>query len=662
MTISVGRPEWAECLQGVNTPDPGSAAGGYLVADHREFDPSAWTRIIHLREPLEMPDPREGVISFVVGDPRDLEDEVAWLLDALGERGAVMTRLTYPGAQRLTELSNQIDTGLIWLDESFACLDANALGREYLGLAGNERHAFQSFLDSSGEAYEQLTKRADLDSREPIEVEGQTLEGRQACLSITIQRIAGGYLASITDATSARASERSFQQLTNYDPLTGLANRGLLYEFAQRAINRARRRDRTVGLILVYLDFSALGDRAKRMDEVMSSIAERLGEELRGEDLIARWGAHEFAVVLEEIPRPEDARRVAEHLGQILRSPVIDGDGTELFVASSIGIAAFPGASDTVDGLIQSAETAMLEARKTGRNTYHFYSSTMQEEAEQRAAIEFHLRRSLAMNQFEIFYQPKVSLSREQIVGFEALMRWSDPNWAHVGPADFIPVAEDCGLIVQMGDWMMRHACQQLLDWQSRHMELAGASIAVNISARQLSTPNFAVTVERVLHETGISPRALELELTESTVMEDPDFGIAVLKEIHDLGVRLSIDDFGTGYSSLSYLQRLPIDVLKIDRCFVSDLGRTESASSIVDAILGLSSSLGLINVAEGVETPDQIRYFHGGHCDIIQGYYFSKPLSVSEVETLLNAREVPFREKFLCLGQTHRPGVQDTL
>ena len=282
----------------------------------------------------------------------------------------------------------------------------------------------------------------------------------------------------------------------------------------------------------------------------------------------------------------------------------------------------------------------------------------MQEEAEQRAAIEFHLRRSLTTNQFDIYYQPKVSLSRERIVGFEALMRWSDPNWAHVGPAEFIPVAEDCGLIVQMGDWMLRRACLQMLEWQSRYGELAGASIAVNISARQLSAPNFAVSVERLLHETGIPPWAVELELTESTVMEDPDFGIAVLRDIHALGVRLSIDDFGTGYSSLSYLQRLPIDVLKIDRCFVSDLGETESASSIIEAVLGLSSSLGLVNVAEGVGTPEQIRYFHGSHCDIIQGYYFNKPLAVSEVDSLLDSREIPFREKFLCLSQAHRTGL----
>ncbi len=640
-----------------------------LICDHDDYEAADWRFVIRLYDAPALPQCEAPVALLEVADVAELRADIKSLLHLLCSHGDVFWRMQAGLTRRIAEVVDGIEAGMVWLDDGFNCLSTTPAAAEMLGLgavaevlaassAGTassvspvqlDSSALTAFLASHNEdTCELLRKRAEIGSPEPIEVEGMNQAGRRVCLSVIVRKVVGGYIATLNDATSKRDTERTFQHLTNYDPLTGLANRGLLFEFAQRALNRARRRERTVGLILVYLDFSALGDSGlRRRDEFMTKIAAKLGDQLREEDLIARWGSQEFAVILEEIARVEDARRVAENLSEILRSPFMDADGTERYVASSMGIAAFPGAGDTVEVLIQAAETAMLEARKSGRNTYNFYSSRMQERAEYRAAVEFHLRRSLETDQFLVYYQPKVSLSRERIVGFEALMRWDNPEWRGVGPADFIPVAEECGLIVQMGEWILRRACEQMVAWQKRHPALADATVAVNVSARQLSSPNFAVWVEGLLHQTGLAPHHLELELTESTLMEDPEVGTAVLHDIHALGVRLSIDDFGTGYSSLSYLQKLPIDVLKIDRCFVSDLGASNSSASIVEAILGLSASLGLANVAEGVESEAQVRHFHGSHCDVIQGYYFSKPLGIGAIDALVGEEAVPFRDKF---------------
>jgi EAL domain-containing protein (putative c-di-GMP-specific phosphodiesterase class I) len=290
----------------------------------------------------------------------------------------------------------------------------------------------------------------------------------------------------------------------------------------------------------------------------------------------------------------------------------------------------------------------MFEAKKfEGHNTYRFYAVKLQEEEEERAQIEKMLRRALDNGEFSLMYQPKVSVKAEKVIGFEALLRWQHPEWDNISPGIYIPIAEECGLISQIGDWVLRQACTKMASWQAKYPQMADCTIAVNVSAKQLTDTFFASRVASILADAKLPRTKLEIELTESSVMEDPEEGIRILQKLHELGVKISIDDFGTGHSSLSYLRKLPIDCVKIDRSFVLGIGNDQSSESIIHAILVMSSKMGLTNVAEGIETPEQLRFFDDTPCDIIQGYIFSKPLTEMEVDALFGGPQPALRERF---------------
>lgn len=559
---------------------------------------------------------------------------------------------------QMDALRASLEEAVIWTDGDFRILSftdstAGILKQRSAQLKGKK---LLDVLSCDGEDVQtMLLKRAQVNATDKMELEGVLEDGSKVILMIGVRLTAANrYQVNLIDISSQRAADKRFIQLANYDPMTGLANRGLLFEFLGHATGRSKRSGRLVALMLLDLDpFDRVQNDtgAQMSDELLKSAAARIKSLLHDQDMLARWGGDELAIVMEDIEHLETVSRTAQQIMSTLSSPIVI-EGRDYYVSPSIGIAVFPEADETVNGLIQAANTAMFEAKKDdGRNTYRFYQSKLQEVAEQRAKIEQGLLRALENDEFVLLYQPKVSISQERVTGFEALLRWDHPDWSKVSPQVYIPIAEECGLIAKIGDWVLRKACQQMADWQKRYPQMQDCSVAVNVSTKQLSDQGFAGRVASSLAYSELDVEKLEIEITESSVMEDPEEAINILNKIHDLGVKVSIDDFGTGYSSLSYLKKLPIDCIKIDRSFVIDIGQNESTESIIQAILVMSSKLGLFNVAEGIETLEQLAFFEGTHCDLLQGYMFSKPLSVEDIEIAFNTEKPAFYEQLQNLG-----------
>jgi len=377
------------------------------------------------------------------------------------------------------------------------------------------------------------------------------------------------------------------------------------------------------------------------------TIAARLRSALRDTDTVARLSGDEFVVILTEHDDERLTPDIVQRLMDSVALPVMLGS-KEFFVTASIGVAVFPTDGAGAEGLIEHADIAMYRAKKLGRNNYQFYTPAMNEEAMERVRIESALRNALERNEFMLHYQPQVNLATGQIVGMEALIRWQHPELGVVSPERFISVAEETGLIVPIGAWVMRTACAQNKRWQDAGLGLL--RVAVNLSARQFGSPKLLADIGAVLQQTGLAADYLEIELTESLFMSDVTEAVETLHGMKSLGVHLSIDDFGTGYSSLSYLSRFPIDVLKIDRSFVSAIGADASDAPIVASIIALAHNLQLNVIAEGVESAEQLDYLRRHGCDEMQGYYFSRPLAADMFEQLLRQRS--------CLGAVCPPGA----
>jgi len=423
-----------------------------------------------------------------------------------------------------------------------------------------------------------------------------------------------------------RRAQAQLAHLAHHDPLTDLPNRLLFADHLQRSIARAERGRHRLALLFIDLDrFKEVNDTLGHAlgDELLIEVARRLAGELRGSDLLARLGGDEFVCILEGIDAPQEAGRVADKLIARIAEPLMLHDN-EIRVSASIGISLYPGDDVDTDNLLRAADTAMYEAKKHGRNAYHFYEPEMTQYARERAQLERLLRHAVENNELELHYQIKMALGERPIpCGVEALARWHSTELGSVSPIRFIPVAEESGLIVSLGEWVLRAACRQLAAWRASGVDVP--CISVNLSVRQLGRSDIVEVVQSALRESGLSPDALELEITESVIMNVDD-AIGVLQRLHDMGVRLAVDDFGTGYSSLAYLKLLPINALKIDRSFVVGIGDNLGDESIIQAVIGLARSLGLSTVAEGVETALQLAFLRQAGCDQIQGYYFGRP------------------------------------
>ena len=432
--------------------------------------------------------------------------------------------------------------------------------------------------------------------------------------------------------------QQQIEHQANYDALTGLPNRSLLYDRLKQAVY-AQRMVRAVAVVFIDLDhFKFVNDSLGHStgDKLLKDMGERLRLVLRDGDTVARLGGDEFVLILNDQTRDDVIFRAMQRINAKLSEPFVI-DGKELYVTCSAGISLYPQDGTDVETLLKNADAAMYRAKEHGRNNFQFYTAEMNSKVNERLALENSLRRALERKEFVLHYQSKVDLKTGAIVGAEALLRWNHPERGLMLPDLFVPLAEETGLIVPIGEWVLREACTQNQAWRSEG--LPPITVSVNVSARQFRQHILVDAVSRILAETGLDPLYLEMELTESMIMHNADAVIAILRQLTALGVQLSVDDFGTGYSSLSYLKNLPIDTLKIDQSFVRDIvAGTPDHRVLARAIISIGHSLDLKVVAEGVETEAQLEYLTRHGCDEVQGYYFSRPVPPEAFRKLLSA------------------------
>ncbi|HYC45317.1 MAG TPA: EAL domain-containing protein [Burkholderiales bacterium] len=443
-------------------------------------------------------------------------------------------------------------------------------------------------------------------------------------------------------AASLERANDELKRLALHDPLTKLPNRLLLEDRIDQAIAQATRGKTKCAVLFVDLDrFKMINDSLGHYmgDELLREVASRLQTVVRGEDTLSRLGGDEFVLLLREVTSPDDATAVAGKILEALREPM-RVHGQELYVTPSIGVSVFPLHGDTAQMLITRADAAMYNAKQAGRNNFQVFAVDMATFFPERLAFQNDLRRALDRREFELHYQPKVNVGDGATVGMEALLRWRHPKRGLISPQDFIPLAEETGLIVPLGQWVIEEACAQNKAWQDAG--LPRLRVAVNISGVQFRQKDLLETIAKALAKTGLAPQCLEIEITESVVMQNASEAIVTLEKLSRMGVHVSIDDFGTGYSSLSYLKRFPIDKLKIDRSFIRDISSDMEDAAIVRATIGLAHNLRLRVVAEGVETADQLQFLQTLGCDEYQGFYKSKPLTADEFERTLRVDSRP--------------------
>ena len=463
-------------------------------------------------------------------------------------------------------------------------------------------------------------------------------EAKGRVYSLTFVPISGPDYVNIYgyDITERKKAEERLDYMAHFDALTGLPNRILLKDRLEQAIAVSRRSGRKAGVLFLDLDnFKNINDSFSHRfgDFLLHAVSERLKDVLRESDTIARIGGDEFIVLLSGIEGSNDAARVARKITESMREPFAVEDRV-LNITASIGISLYPDDGDGSDTLIKNADTAMYRAKEVGRNNYQFFTQEMNDRVFERLSMENNLRRAIEREEFVLHYQPQVDIKTGKIIGTEALIRWQHPDMGLVPPGRFIHIAEDSGLIVPIGEWVLRTACRQNREWQIAGLQ--AIPVAVNLSAIQFRQPDFLEAVKRAVMDTEIDPRYVELELTERAVMQDVEAAVATMQEMKGMGFLLTIDDFGTGYSSLNYLKRFPIDKLKIDQSFVRDITTDPDDASITLAIISMAHSLGLRVIAEGVETAEQLAFLREHGCDEIQGYYFSKPVPADEFAGLL--------------------------
>src|ERR1044071_2357512 len=435
-----------------------------------------------------------------------------------------------------------------------------------------------------------------------------------------------------------RQRTAELNHLAYHDALTDLPNRILFEDRLTQALILAKRHRQALGMLFLSLDgFKKVHDTLGHAigDRLLQKVAERLRSSAHQGETVARFEGDEFALLLTQIggTEDEDVVEVIFQINESLKLPFLVDDH-ELFITVSIGISLYPDDGADAPTLLKNADAALYRAREQGGNNYQFYTADMNDKAMKRLTLENSLRRALERSEFEVYYQPVLDINTRKIVGMEALLRWHHPELGLIQPAEFIPLAEDPGMIVPIGQWVLRMACTQSKSWQEAGF--APLSLVVNLSGRQFQQQNLSEVVARILQETGLNSHNLELELTESSIMKNAEGAVRTLSELKAMGVKIAIDDFGTGYSSLGYLKRLPIDTLKIDRSFVSDVTTDPDDAALVMAIITLAHNLRLKVIAEGVDSEEQLRFLHLLRCDEWQGYFFSKPLPVEAFEELL--------------------------
>lgn len=529
------------------------------------------------------------------------------------------------------------------------CVYMNQAGKRMLDIPENEVVAGLPIL----QAYPQWVRGFVRNEAIPFAIENGIWEGESTLLSrdgmeipvsqviIAHKGIDGqeGFLSTIArDISERKRFEERLLHQSNHDALSGLPNRLLFHDRLGQVLahDQASHTEHLMAVMLLDLNrFKIINDTLGHDlgDLLLKEVALRFATRIRGGDTLARWGGDEFAFLLPNLVHPEEAAEVAAGILDVLSQPFLIAD-KEIFVSASIGITLYPTDDQTREGLLQNAEVAMYRAKEHGESAYQFFTGDMNARAFERLALENSLRKALERNELLLYYQPQVDLETGKISGMEALLRWQHPELGMVSPAHFIPLAEETGLIVPIGKWVLREACRQNKAWQDSGM--ARMRVSVNLSARQFQQQDIVEMTASTLQESGLTADCLELELTESYIMQNPEVAISTLKRLEEMGVFLSVDDFGTGYSSLSYLRRFPLDCLKIDQSFVRDIPGNADAVAIVSAIVAMARSLMLELVAEGVETQEQLDYLKQLQCNRMQGYLFSRPIPAQEFEKLV--------------------------
>jgi diguanylate cyclase (GGDEF)-like protein/PAS domain S-box-containing protein len=592
----------------------------------------------------------DGEIRWVAVNTGPMFDDDGVFQGAVGAMEDITERTeAMRDSRRLTDIFEATHDLVAIADGEGSLLYLNRSGREFFGI--DERMPLESF-DMLGSFGPELVDRMTTEIQPSIEREGMwsgELSMSRADGAVVHHRAqllvhknddgqSEFFSAVLHDISERKEIEHRLAHQAMHDPLTGLPNRALLLDRLDRALRRARRQQRRVAVLFLDLDhFKVVNDSLGHGlgDRLLVSISERLQAALRPTDTVARFGGDEFVVLCEDLLDQQDAVAIAERVNEAVSGPFVIDD-VEVFVGVSIGIA-FPDSTDAdPETLIRDADAAMYQAKDRGRARWVIFDNAMRASAVDRLDIENALRRALERRELRVFYQPMIELATGCVVGVEALLRWEHPERGLLLPGDFITVAEETGLIVPIGSWVLDHACRQVQRWQASMRDLPPLVLAVNLSGRQLGHPRLVDDVAAVLNETAIDPSNVDLEITESVLMDDVEMSEETLGRLKRLGVKLVVDDFGTGYSSLSYLRRFPVDVLKVDRSFVDGLGSDSGDSAIVNAVVTLAHTLGLHAVAEGVETAEQLSELRRLGCDTAQGFYFARPATGDRIGELL--------------------------
>jgi diguanylate cyclase (GGDEF)-like protein/PAS domain S-box-containing protein len=591
---------------------------------------------------------RQGATDYVLkNNLRRLSTSVRRALAEAGERERV--RVAEAERARLVEIMEATSDYVGMSDPDGRQIYLNAAGRKMVGIPENEVPGKRIF-----EIYPAWARRISEEEARPAAARDGIWQGETAMLApdgseVPVSQVViahrnpeGGvrfYSAIARDISERKAYEARIQHLANYDALSGLPNRSLLADRAAQVISHARRHQRVCGLIALNVDrFKLLNESYGHAaaDALLKAVGERLAGAVRDGDTVARLGADTFAALASSLARPEDVLSVVRKIQEAVRVP-FSIEGRDVHVDLSIGASVFPRDGEEFDLLLRNADAAMNRAKAAGGGSFQFYAAAMTKEATDRVEIEGALHGAAARGELQLHYQPQVELTTGRAIAVEALMRWTHPQRGAVPPGQFVPIAEQSDLIVSLGEWALQESCRQLRRWPD-----PGLRIAVNVSPRQFRSPGFAETVARALREHGVEGRRLEIELTEGVLIEDRDQAVAILERLKQIGVQIAIDDFGTGYSSLSYLSGLPIDCLKIDRAFVTRIGKGGRDAAIAQAIISLAHSLGMRVLAEGVETAQQADFLRAHGCDEAQGYLFARPCAAHDAARLIAADSLP--------------------
>jgi diguanylate cyclase (GGDEF)-like protein/PAS domain S-box-containing protein len=557
-------------------------------------------------------------------------------------------RLNDSTARAVAVLEN-IDEGIITINEEGLIRNFNPAAEEIFGYLSSEvvgRNVRMLMPEPHHTQHDGYLRRY-LETREAHivgkrrEVVALRKDGSSFSMELRVSEVVHEservFIAACRDITAAKESERHISYLATHDALTDLPNRNLLLDRLQQALAHARRStDEKVAVLFIDLDqFKTINDSLGHGvgDLLLKKVAARLVASVRSEDTVARQGGDEFIVLLPSVANTEYAGIVGNKLLADLTAP-FTVRGKQLHIGASIGIAVFPDDADSIETLLMHSDTAMYHAKASGRNNCQFFTPQMNQMAARKHSLSSDLRHALELGELHLNFQPIVDIASGAVTCLEVLLRWQHPDRGMVSPVDFIPLAEEMGLIVPIGEWVLRSACQQLRAWEQQTYVLP--KLAINISGRQFASKSLPETIELILSETGVDAGRIVIEITETMLMGNTDEAVLALRRISNAGLEISIDDFGTGYSSLSYLKHFPIDKLKIDKSFIQDIGIDPNDAAIVTAIIAMAHSLDLKVVAEGVESEEQLAFLRQHGCDEYQGYHFSKPLPASGVPALL--------------------------